>query len=98
MPQYHFHLRDGAGTLPDAEGDDYADLAAALRAASWQIRGLLGQEMRESGEIRLDRWIDIADSSGKVVETLAFANAVTVFGGPTTPTITNDTLSQHTQH
>ncbi len=46
MPHYHFDLLNGAGLIPDEEGRDFPDLAAARRAAVTDIRSIMAEDVR----------------------------------------------------
>lgn len=78
MPRFFFHLDDSAGVTDDTEGCSLADNDAALARARRVIREMIAQEVRETGDIRLDRAIDIVRSDRDVNVRLRFADAVSL--------------------
>ena len=77
MPRFYFHLLENNDRLADAEGSELPDAAAAEMRATRHIRDLLSQELRESGAVKLDRTIEIADQQGAIT-TVAFSNAIRI--------------------
>ena len=81
MATYFFHLRDGHDVLLDPDGRELADHAAIVRVALMEARHIIGHEAI-AGSIKLDQHIDVEDSAGVVVHTIAFADAVAIIGLP----------------
>lgn len=75
MPRFYFHLHNQIGEVPDEEGEDLPDLAAARARAIENIRSIMAGEIAE-GRLDLRGSIDIADSGGAVVATVRFPEAV----------------------
>jgi hypothetical protein len=78
VPHYYFHLRDAFEVLHDPDGSEHADPAAAMAYAALQVRGLVSQEVRETGDIRLARHIDVEDQAGLPIDSLAFSDALAI--------------------
>jgi hypothetical protein len=78
VPRYYFHLYNDLD-VPDEEGQELPDLAAAREVAIVNIRDLLTEEV-EKGRVTLRHWIDIEDGDGGVLATVTFKEAVTVEG------------------
>jgi len=76
---YYFHLTDGH-QLIDAEGREVGDVADLGQLALRESRAMISQDAL-SGRISLNQYIEIRDSDGKLVQQLAFRDAVTI-GGP----------------
>lgn len=64
--------------VPDAEGRELPDLAAAREEASCQARGLMGEMLKEEAHINLRQRIDIEDEQRRVVATVWFKDVVKV--------------------
>jgi hypothetical protein len=77
VPRFHLNIFNGDGESPDEEGQVLPDLAAARSEAIRGIRSLLANEL-SSGAIELGGRIEIADVDGKVLQTIAFADAVEI--------------------
>jgi hypothetical protein len=69
MPKFHFNIRDDQGLIPDEEGMELPDLAAARTEASEGAREILADALRFHREVDGKR-IEIADERGEVIETL----------------------------
>jgi hypothetical protein len=65
MPMFHFNSRTGDITLPDLEGEDLPDLAAARRVAMASAREALAEAVK-FGDTPPDI-IQVTDSEGKEV-------------------------------
>jgi hypothetical protein len=76
MPRFYFHIYDDADVL-DEEGLELPDVAAALYEATRSARALASTDVLE-GRLRLHHRIDVADESGRVLDTVRFGDAVTV--------------------
>ncbi|RAK58056.1 DUF6894 family protein [Phenylobacterium deserti] len=77
MARYYFHLHDYVD-VPDPEGQDLPDLAAAIAHAVQQARGLAGELIKETGRVVLSHRIDIEDADGAVLHTLRLADALSI--------------------
>ncbi len=75
--RFYFHLRDGDVVELDREGTDLADLAAARREATAAAREQMSEKLRD-GVLRLTPQFEIADEAGQFVDTIKFADAVTI--------------------
>jgi uncharacterized protein DUF6894 len=76
MAHYFFHLRDGVDILIDHEGREL-EAQNVERQALDEARAIIADDAR-SGRIHLDQRIDVEDSSGKIVLSLQFAEAVAI--------------------
>jgi hypothetical protein len=82
MALFFLHLHNGSGFLPDEEGRDLADLAAARREAVRSIRSLLAEEVRR-GRVDLRGRVEIAGAGGEILANVVFSEAVEVLAeGP----------------
>ena len=77
MSLYFFHLRDGVDILLDPEGREIGDPGAIPAIALKEARSIIGNDAAR-GRILLDQHIDVEDTSGNVLHTLHFVNAVEV--------------------
>ena len=77
MPRFHLNIVNGEGMSADEEGMELPDLAGARAEAIRGIRSILASEIG-GGTIDLGGRIEIADSQGKILETIAFEEAVTI--------------------
>jgi hypothetical protein len=63
--------------IDDLDGSEFANLAEARREAIAAIRDMLAEEIKRTGECRLqDRWIEISDEAGQVCDTVQFREAL----------------------
>jgi hypothetical protein len=81
MPRYFFHLRDGVDILLDPDGRELPDAAAAAQLALTEARSLMSHEIL-GGVLHLSQRLDVEDSEGRVVHSLAFSDAVSILGDP----------------
>ncbi|MES2444488.1 MAG: hypothetical protein V4574_16810 [Pseudomonadota bacterium] len=79
MTQYFLHQRNEI-YVRDEEGEDFADLAAAREKAVIGARSILSEELM-GGAIDLRGAIEIADTSGDIVEIVPFGETVTIRTG-----------------
>lgn len=79
MPIYHLHLINAHIDADDSEGLDLPDLAAARTVALAGIREFLGHEAMQ-GTLDFRGRLDIEDSSGAVLESISFVDAIVVKG------------------
>jgi hypothetical protein len=78
MPHYFFHLYNDIISMDD-EGVELPDLEAAHANGIREAREMMLKTVVE-GRINLTHRIDIADETGTVVDSVTFAEAVTVEG------------------
>jgi hypothetical protein len=81
VTRFYFHVLDDLD-VPDEEGADLPDLAAARVHAGCAARSLMCDTMCEDRRISLHHRIDIEDAGGTVLATVRFADAVRVEGEP----------------
>jgi hypothetical protein len=74
MPRFYFHLQNQVDAR-DEEGREVADLEEATAAARSDILSILSDDVSR-GRIDLRGRIDIADETGTILRTVAFADAV----------------------
>jgi hypothetical protein len=77
MPSYHLHLTNAHIAAEDEHGVEAADLGAARCCALEGIRDFLAEEVKQ-GRLDLRGRVDIADGTGSVLMTVAFAEAVQI--------------------
>jgi hypothetical protein len=78
MPTYFFHFRDGVDLLLDPEGRTL-DSDQVVPETLLQARALIAADVL-AGRVDLDDRIDVQNSGGIVVHSLAFADAVEFAG------------------
>ena len=71
MTKFYLHLRDGDQFTEDRAGGEYPNLAAAVAEAETGAREILA-EMLKHGEPLDGQRIEIADTTGSVVEVVKF--------------------------
>lgn len=77
MPRYFFHVYNRTAEVPDEEGTELPNAAAAHDHAVRGIRSLLSAEVL-TGVMDLHGHLDIADAAGSLVERAQFSDAVSV--------------------
>ena len=77
MPRYYFHLHNDVD-VPDDEGTDLPDLAAARAYAVKQAQQLIGETVKDQARIVLSHRIDVEDEQHSVVATVQFRDVVKV--------------------
>jgi hypothetical protein len=77
MPKYHFHLHDDLD-VPDEDGSELPDLAAAEARAVLEARELMCELLKKEGRIALHYRIDIEDAGGNVLATVPFRDVVKI--------------------
>lgn len=77
MPRFHLHLHNRTGSVPDVEGQDLPDEAAAREEAIRSIRSIVSAEVQD-GFVDLNGRVEIADGGGEVVAVVPFTDAVRV--------------------
>jgi hypothetical protein len=77
MPHFFLHLHDDID-LPDYEGIEAVDLSAARKHAKLTALDLMCGVIKAEGRIVLHHRIDIEDEEGRVLDTVRFADVVTV--------------------
>ncbi len=78
MTKLYFHLHDGIDRILDPEGAELTLDEAAARVLI-EARALIADDVR-AGRINLRQRIDVEDAEGRVLRTLAFADAVEIIG------------------
>jgi hypothetical protein len=87
MPTYFFHYRDGVDVLLDPDGRTL-ESEQVVPETLVQARALIAADVL-TGRVDLGDRIDVQDSLGAVVHSLAFGDAVEIAGrrdGPPLPT------------
>jgi hypothetical protein len=77
VPRFFFHLCDDVD-VPDDEGVELPDLAAAREHARRQVLNLIGENVKEQGRIVLHHRLDIEDEQGAVLEALRFGDILRI--------------------
>jgi hypothetical protein len=77
MARYFFHLHEGGQRLPDPDGMEIDDLDGLREAALTGARSIVSHDAR-SGVIDLSGSIEVADTQGRVVLVVSFADAVRI--------------------
>ena len=76
MPHFRFHIINDID-VPDPEGQDLDNLAAAHMKAIDYARDLASAAVRQ-GRLDLQHRIDVEDEDGNVLATVTFADAIDV--------------------
>lgn len=79
MPRYYFHIYNDLVAL-DEEGRELPNIAAAREEAIKGARGLMAEELEQSGRMRLQHRIEVADEQGRVLLTIPFKELVDIEG------------------
>jgi CheY-like chemotaxis protein len=74
--RYFLHVRDGDARLADPDGANFIDLASARAEAIESARELIAECVRTGSPMGLHRVFDIANSSGQVLATVPFSDAI----------------------
>ena len=74
MPRFFSHLHNDMD-VPDYEGVELPDLAAAIEHARMSARELMGQMLKDEGRISLHHRIDVEDENGEVLGAVKFSEA-----------------------
>jgi hypothetical protein len=77
MSRYYLHLRDGSSELLDAEGAEFADMAALKTVVTASARELMCEGIRD-GVLDLRLRIDAENDRGAVLYTLPFSQAALI--------------------
>lgn len=75
MPRFHIHMNDGHVSTNDVDGFDSVDLETAMSVVLQDARHMMSESDR-NGLCRRHWRADIADPSGNIVATIAFAHAL----------------------
>ena len=75
VPRFYLHVCNGNGFTEDAEGQEFADIAAARWAAINSLREIMAGEM-QIGELDLGSFIEIEDANHEMVVTVSIDEAV----------------------
>ena len=74
MGHFFFHVFNGHGHLPDHEGQELADQAAAREIAIDSVRSMVAEDARR-GVVDLSGSITVRDETGKDLFTLTYMEA-----------------------
>lgn len=77
MARYFLHLFNRIGAVPDDEGTEVPDIAAARHIAVQSVRDIVSEEAK-GGVVDLSGRIEIADEGGSTLDVVPFAEAVEV--------------------
>ena len=77
MALYFFHLCDGHESLIDPDGREVTDESQLGALALKDARAIVSHDAL-TGTIRLNLWIEVRDSDGKLVLRVPFSDAVTI--------------------
>ena len=77
MPLYYFHVHNSVGFVEDEEGRELPGVAAARAEALKGIRSLIAEDVLR-GHVDLRGKLEVADEAGRILLTIAFADAVAV--------------------
>jgi hypothetical protein len=72
MPMYFFHIREGEEVIPDLEGAELPDIAAARKAAIGGASALMAEAVIRD-ERNYQGRLDVEDGQGQRVLTVTFA-------------------------
>lgn len=84
MPHYHFNLHNSVGFVEDEEGRDLSDLDAARQEGLDDIRSIVAEDVRH-GRLDLCGRLEVVDGAGRLLLTLAFADALDISDAPEVP-------------
>lgn len=79
VPLFYFHLRNDLD-VPDDEGKELPDVAAARAYAEEFVRFELSEAVKRDGRITLDHRIDIEDEQHRAVDAVWFRDVVRLEG------------------
>jgi hypothetical protein len=77
MPRFFFHLHDDVD-LPDPDGSELPDLAAARERANAAALDVICGVLKAERRLTLHHRIDIEDEHHRVVETVRFGDLVAI--------------------
>ncbi len=80
MPRFFLHLRCQRELIPDEEGSDLPDLAAAEREAVRGARSIMSAEVKE-GRLCLDQAIAVHDEDERWLSDVRFGDALEIVTG-----------------
>lgn len=79
VPVFCFHLIDDVDALDD-EGKEFPDLEAAMQYARQQAQFTAAETIKAEGKLVLSHRIEVEDSTGNLLGTVTFGDAVSVQG------------------
>lgn len=85
--RYFFHQIHKGERIPDLEGADFDNLAAARAEAILAARDIMGSRLRAG--VALDHSVfEICDADGRILQTMPFQEALPIddYEGPSDPT------------
>ena len=77
MPHYFLNLFNDADS-PDHEGTDFADLAAARRAAVAGAREVMADHVMKGRPLNMAHRVEVVDENGKVLAVIPFGELITI--------------------
>ena len=75
MPRFYFHMQDGSGRKPDAEGVALPDAEAAWYQGIRSARDIISEDMRQ-GSLPPGQHVVIEDERGEPVWAVPFEEVV----------------------
>jgi hypothetical protein len=75
MTRFYFNVREGDALLTDTDGQEFSDLNQARDEAISLSREIMADRILHGGAIG-DRTVEIADETGKVLDTVSAKNVV----------------------
>lgn len=79
MPLFFLHLRVQGELIPDEEGFDLPDVAAATEEAVRGARSIMSADVQQ-GRLHLGQSIEIADGTGQLLTKVRFEHALVIVG------------------
>lgn len=76
MPTFFLHIQTDAGTIPDEEGFEFADLDQAINEAIAAARSLMSADVRE-GRLQLNSSIEV-HGEGQHLASVPFIDTVVI--------------------
>jgi len=73
VARYFFNVRNGNHYMPDIEGEEFADAAAAHQRAWWTAKAMLSRPSPYTAPWQ-NAVFEVTDETGRVMLTLAFAD------------------------
>ncbi len=77
MSLFHLNLRTSTDFIPDEDGTELADLAAAEDSATRSAREMMSAEVCD-GDLQLDESIEIHDAQGRYLSAIRFRDVLKI--------------------
>jgi hypothetical protein len=77
MPLFHLHIRASDQLIPDLEGINLPDLAAAVSEAAAAARAMMREDI-VAGELNLDQSIEIHGPNDRYLASVEFGDAIVI--------------------